>query len=58
MVMEYNRYESDDRLSPEHESAIREKLLPYHPEYEKKVGCGIDFIKVRLLSSFILIKQG
>jgi Protein of unknown function (DUF3223) len=58
MVMKYDRYECVERLSPEHESAIRDKLLPYHPEYEKKVGCGINYIKVRLLSSFILIKQG
>lgn len=59
LVIIYNRYESGDRLSPEHETAIRDKLLPYHPEYDKKVGCGIDYIKVCLLSFFfIFIKQG
>jgi len=40
------RYESGGRLSPEHEKAILERLLPYHPEYDKKIGCGIDYITV------------
>jgi hypothetical protein len=40
------RYESGDHLSPEHEKAILERLLPYHPQYEKKIGCGIDYITV------------
>lgn len=39
-------YESGDRLSPEHEKTILEKLLPFHPESEKKIGCGIDYITV------------
>ncbi|KAL6912076.1 hypothetical protein ACP4OV_000881 [Aristida adscensionis] len=43
-------YESGDRLSPEHEKAILERLLPYHPEYEKKIGCGIDYITCRITS--------
>nr|CAD1827090.1 unnamed protein product [Ananas comosus var. bracteatus] len=39
-------YGSGDRFSPEHEKAIIERLLPYHPEYEKKIGCGIDYITI------------
>lgn len=46
------RYESGDRLSPEHEKAILERLLPYHPQYEKKIGCGIDYITVGLHPEF------
>ncbi|XP_052180152.1 protein DCL, chloroplastic-like, partial [Diospyros lotus] len=40
------RYESGDRLSPEHEHTILERLLPYHPECEKKIGCGVDYITI------------
>ncbi|KAF0931309.1 hypothetical protein E2562_002648 [Oryza meyeriana var. granulata] len=40
-------YENGDRLSPEHERAILERLLPYHPQYEKKIGSGIDYITVQ-----------
>jgi hypothetical protein len=40
------RYANRDRLSPEHERTIIEMLLPYHPECEKKIGCGIDYIMV------------
>ncbi|RLM80232.1 hypothetical protein C2845_PM12G28050 [Panicum miliaceum] len=47
-----NVYESGDRLSPEHEKAILERLLPYHPQYEKKIGCGIDYITVGLHPEF------
>lgn len=42
------RYSSGDRLKPEHERTIRERLLPHHPEYEKKIGCGVDYITVVL----------
>ncbi|RVX00044.1 Protein DCL-like, chloroplastic [Vitis vinifera] len=40
------RYENGDRLSLEHEKFVLEKLLAYHPECEKKIGCGIDYITV------------
>ncbi|KAG9450998.1 hypothetical protein H6P81_010963 [Aristolochia fimbriata] len=46
MILHSGRYESGDRLSPEHEKTILERLLPYHPEAEKKIGCGIDHIIV------------
>lgn len=42
------RYNSGDRLRPEHERTILERLLPHHPEYEKKIGCGVDYITVFL----------
>lgn len=48
MCNDVYRYESGDRLSPEHEKIILEKLLPFHPECEKKIGCGIDYITVTL----------
>ncbi|MBA0738241.1 hypothetical protein Gogos_011633, partial [Gossypium gossypioides] len=44
MILHSGKYGSGDRLSPEHEKTILERLLPYHPESEKKIGCGIDYI--------------
>uniref|UniRef100_A0A7N0VJS2 DCL protein n=1 Tax=Kalanchoe fedtschenkoi TaxID=63787 RepID=A0A7N0VJS2_KALFE len=46
MILHSNKYKSGDRLSPENEKTILERLLPYHPEYEKKIGCGIDYLTV------------
>ncbi|OAY72297.1 Protein DCL, chloroplastic [Ananas comosus] len=46
MILHSGKYGSGDRFSPEHEKAIIERLLPYHPEYEKKIGCGIDYITI------------
>ncbi|KAA8528533.1 hypothetical protein F0562_035888 [Nyssa sinensis] len=46
MILHSGKYESGDRLSPEHEKTILEKLLPYHPECEKKIGCGVDYITI------------
>ncbi|KAJ7966616.1 DNA-directed RNA polymerase subunit [Quillaja saponaria] len=46
MILHSRKYGSGDRLNPEHERTILEKLLPFHPEFEKKIGCGIDYITV------------
>ncbi|XP_047323462.1 protein DCL, chloroplastic-like [Impatiens glandulifera] len=46
MVLHSGKYESGDRLSPEHEKTIVERFLPYHPECDKKIGCGIDYITI------------
>ncbi|XXG70843.1 hypothetical protein AAC387_Pa07g0234 [Persea americana] len=46
MVLHSGKYVSGDRLSAEHEKTIIERLLPYHPEFEKKIGCGIDYITI------------
>lgn len=46
MILHSGRYESGVRLSPEHERTILERLLPYHPEFKKKIGCGIDYITI------------
>ncbi|KAI3460229.1 hypothetical protein Pfo_016892 [Paulownia fortunei] len=46
MILHSGKYESGDRLSPEHERTILERLLPYHPECEKKIGCGVDYITI------------
>ncbi|KAJ6795359.1 protein DCL, chloroplastic isoform X1 [Iris pallida] len=46
MILHSGKYESGDRLIPEHEKTITERLLPYHPAFEKKIGSGIDFITV------------
>lgn len=49
------RYVSGDRLSAEHEKTITERLLPYHPEFEKKIGCGIDYITVCLCNVTVML---
>ncbi|KAL9225638.1 hypothetical protein vseg_001539 [Gypsophila vaccaria] len=46
MILHSGKYQSGDRLSPEHETTILERLLPFHPEFEKKIGCGIDYITI------------
>ncbi|XP_075496761.1 protein DCL, chloroplastic-like [Primulina tabacum] len=46
MILHSGKYESGDRLSPEHEKIILERLLAYHPEYRKKIGCGVDYITI------------
>ncbi|XP_010263539.1 PREDICTED: protein DCL, chloroplastic [Nelumbo nucifera] len=46
MILHSGKYGSGDRLSPEHEKTILDRLLPYHPQYEKKIGCGINYITV------------
>ncbi|KAL5777761.1 hypothetical protein ACOSP7_010687 [Xanthoceras sorbifolium] len=46
MILHSGTYESGARLSAEHERTIIERLLPYHPEFEKKIGCGIDYITI------------
>ncbi|XP_051151069.1 protein DCL, chloroplastic-like isoform X2 [Andrographis paniculata] len=48
MVLHSGKYQSGDKLSPEHEKIILERLLPYHPECEKKIGCGVDYITVHV----------
>lgn len=44
MILHSGKYESGERLDPQHEKTILERLLPYHPECESKIGCGIDYI--------------
>lgn len=46
MILHSGKYANRDRLSPEHERTVVEMLLPYHPEVDKKIGCGIDYIMV------------
>lgn len=46
MLLHSGQYENGDRLSPEHEKTILEKLLPFHPESQKKIGCGVDYITI------------
>lgn len=46
MILHSGKYQSGDRLSAEHEKTVLERLLPFHPEFEKKIGCGIDYITI------------
>ncbi|KAL3514527.1 hypothetical protein ACH5RR_027244 [Cinchona calisaya] len=46
MILHSGKYESGDRLSSEHERTILERVLPYHPECEKKIGSGVDYVTI------------
>ncbi|KAL5752962.1 hypothetical protein ACOSQ2_023469 [Xanthoceras sorbifolium] len=46
MILHSRKYKNGERLSPDHEKIIAERLLPFHPKYEKKIGCGIDHVVV------------
>ncbi|CAK8568285.1 unnamed protein product [Lathyrus sativus] len=46
MILHSGRYENGEKLSPEHEKMVLEKLLPYHPHYQKKIGTGVDYITI------------
>ncbi|KAI3758937.1 hypothetical protein L6452_06510 [Arctium lappa] len=46
MILHSGKYASGERLSSEHERTILERLLPHHPESEKKIGCGVNYITV------------
>ncbi|XP_060199434.1 protein DCL, chloroplastic [Lycium barbarum] len=46
MILHSGKYAVGDRLSPEHQRTILQRLLPYHPESEKKIGPGVDYITV------------
>uniref|UniRef100_A0A6N2MFW2 Uncharacterized protein n=1 Tax=Salix viminalis TaxID=40686 RepID=A0A6N2MFW2_SALVM len=37
MILHSDRYESGDRLSEEHERTIVDRLLVYHPDFDKKI---------------------
>ena len=52
MILHSGKYESGDRLSPEHEKTVLERLLPFHPEAAKKIGSGIDYVTVQFSSYF------
>ncbi|XP_004292815.1 PREDICTED: protein DCL, chloroplastic-like [Fragaria vesca subsp. vesca] len=46
MILHSGKYESGDRLSPEHQKTVLERLLPFHPEVAKKIGCDIDYVTI------------
>ncbi|CAI9763636.1 unnamed protein product [Fraxinus pennsylvanica] len=46
IILHSGKYENGDKLSPEHKRTILERLLPYHPEFVKKIGCGVDYITI------------
>ncbi|NP_001233874.1 protein DCL, chloroplastic [Solanum lycopersicum] len=46
MILHSGKYAIGDRLSPDHQRTILQRLLPYHPECDKKIGPGVDYITV------------
>ncbi|KAK4490372.1 hypothetical protein RD792_001048 [Penstemon davidsonii] len=53
LILHSGKYESGNRLSAEDERIILERLLPYHPECEKKIGCGVDYITIGYHPNFV-----
>ncbi|KAI3465314.1 hypothetical protein Pfo_021977 [Paulownia fortunei] len=45
-ILHSNRYMDGERLTPEDEKAVVDKLLAHHPHSEDKIGCGLDSIMV------------
>ncbi|XP_021745306.1 protein DCL, chloroplastic-like [Chenopodium quinoa] len=45
-ILHSDRYMDGERLTPDDENVIRERLLAYHPSIEEKIGCGLDSIMV------------
>eukprot|EP01018_Ginkgo_biloba_P002441 Gb_38368 [translate_table: standard] len=45
-ILHFSSYNSGQRLRPEDEREVLEKIVLHHPEVEAKMGCGIDFIMI------------
>ncbi|KAI9118611.1 hypothetical protein K1719_010943 [Acacia pycnantha] len=45
-ILHSPRYMDGQRLTVEDEKAVVDNLLPYHPRFLDKVGCGIQYIMV------------
>ncbi|KAF4383985.1 hypothetical protein F8388_018737 [Cannabis sativa] len=43
-ILHSGMYMDGERLTPEDEKAVVERLLAYHPHAEDKIGCGLDSI--------------
>lgn len=51
----FGRYMDGQRLMPDDEKAVMQRLLAYHPHCEDKIGCGLDSIMVRVNYLSILL---
>ncbi|CAI9115845.1 OLC1v1016850C1 [Oldenlandia corymbosa var. corymbosa] len=45
-ILHSERYMDGERLTPEDEKIVVERLLAYHPHSDDKIGCGLDSIMV------------
>ncbi|KAI3522192.1 hypothetical protein L1887_11675 [Cichorium endivia] len=45
-ILHSDRYMDGERLTPDDEKMVVEKLLVFHPHSEDKIGCGLDSIMV------------
>ncbi|KAG0484196.1 hypothetical protein HPP92_008275 [Vanilla planifolia] len=45
-ILHSDKYHDGERLCPEDEKEVVEKLLAYHPYSKDKIGCGFDSIMV------------
>ncbi|KMT19168.1 hypothetical protein BVRB_1g015620 [Beta vulgaris subsp. vulgaris] len=45
-IIHSDRYMDGQRLMPDDEKAVMQRLLAYHPHCEDKIGCGLDSIMV------------
>nr|AJA90769.1 DNA-directed RNA polymerase V largest subunit [Ephedra trifurca] len=51
-ILHSERYNCGDKLSPEDEKEVVEKVLNYHPDKDAKIGSGIDYIKIDIHSDY------
>ncbi|XP_057516892.1 protein DCL, chloroplastic isoform X2 [Amaranthus tricolor] len=45
-ILHSDRYMDGERLAPDEEKTVIERLLAYHPHSVDKIGCGLDSIMV------------
>ncbi|GAB2222430.1 hypothetical protein Drorol1_Dr00013648 [Drosera rotundifolia] len=45
-ILHGKKYQFGDKLNHRHHRALTMLLLPYHPDYEEKIGCGVDYITI------------
>lgn len=45
-ILHNKGYQNGDKLNPEDEKLVLEKVLEYHPDKEAKLGCGVDYLMI------------
>ncbi|KAL9248785.1 DCL, chloroplastic-like protein [Drosera capensis] len=45
-ILHGKQYQFGDKLNDRHHRALIMLLLPCHPDYEEKIGCGVDYITI------------
>ncbi|KAI5060882.1 hypothetical protein GOP47_0023387 [Adiantum capillus-veneris] len=45
-ILHHSDYQPGDKLKPEDEKFILEKIIVHHPDKEAKLGCGVDHVMI------------